>query len=434
MKTKSLLASLIILLGFTMNAMSYAQDTKADELQRQIDILGQEIQKLKTGPASEPVADQRNYGFGPAASKVYRSQQGVTLGGYAEVLMERFSSGFNADGSVVPGKRHAPGADFNASNGRARVDILRAVLYAGYKFDDHWVMNSEFEWEHGGAEVAVEFLYLDYFWQRNINFRFGRMLMPVGLTNELHEPTTFLSTHRPTLESLVIPTTWSEYGAGAFGDLGPFSYRSYLVTGFNGSGLDAAEGAREARNEVGFANANNWVWTTRADYTATPGLLAGGSFTIGSASTAPAPGFDLISIPMKMLELHLQYDWRAFDFRAMGAYTVYSNIDQLNAQKALGLSDSLGSKQGGFYAQVGYDLLNGSGQALIPFARWEVINTQLEVPPGYLKDRRNLIRELVVGVSYKPIPQIVFKGDYQWYLLGNDDGVNQANLSLGYVF
>lgn len=444
MKANRSICTLAAFLGATaispaLNANAAADGTisadKATELQRQIDILGQEIQNLKMGEVSAPStpeaasgASTPSLGFGPSMSKVYRQSQGVSLGGYGEVLWEHFN-----DDPFQSSRRFAPGEDAPSSQNRAT--ITRAVLYAGYKFDDHWVLNSEFEWEQSGGEISVEFLYLDYFWTRFLNFRGGKVLVPMGLTNETHEPTTYLGSHRPTLETLIIPTTWSTYGLGVFGDAGPVTYRSYVVTGLNASAFTYDKGVQEGRPETGFANATQYAWVTRADYTAVPGLLAGGSFYLGSSSTDAVAGqSSYLGVPTRVFEVHTQYNYKALDLRAMGAYTILSNIDALDARKALGLDQSIGSRQGGFYLQAGYDVLNSGKESLVPFVRWETVDTQLEVPAGYFKNGSALIRELVAGINYKPLPQIVFKADYQWYFLGDHSGVNQTNLAFGYVF
>jgi hypothetical protein len=403
---------------------------KADELQRQIDVLGQEIQKMKIGAASEPVADTEVYGFGPGASKVYKTQQGISIGGYGEILDENFRNGFNSPGKTVdPGNQ-----DFNANNGQSQFDIARAVLYVGYKFNDAWVLNSEIEFERAGKETEVEFLYLDHFYKPWLNFRVGNLLNPMGLTNETHEPTTYLSTHRPTLETLVIPTTWSQYGFGFFGDAGPITYRTYAVTGLNASGFNDEQGLEGGRYESDFANGSRWAWVARVDYTAVPGLLAGGSAYIGEASTVPVSGFDLASVPIKIFEVHAQYNWKAWDFRAMGAYSTLSNVDVVDAENAVALNNSIGSRQGGFYLQTGYDFLTNSTQSFMPFVRWETVDTQISVPNGYTLNGADLIHEIDAGIAYKPIPQLVFKADYQWFLMGDNSGVDQWNVAMGYVF
>ena len=53
-----------------------AQDSaKLGELERKVDMLTQEIEKLKLGEASEPAAEGSQPGFAPAASKVYRARR-----------------------------------------------------------------------------------------------------------------------------------------------------------------------------------------------------------------------------------------------------------------------------------------------------------------------------------------------------------------------
>ena len=44
------------------------------------------------------------------------------------------------------------------------------------------------------------------------------------------------------------------------------------------------------------------------------------------------------------------------------------------------------------------------------------------------------VRVLTAGLSWKPLPQIVIKADYQDYDNGAETGVDQWNLALGWVF
>ncbi|HMX22867.1 MAG TPA: hypothetical protein PKA11_07785, partial [Accumulibacter sp.] len=54
----------------------------------------------------------------------------------------------------------------------------------------------------------------------------------------------------------------------------------------------------------------------------------------------------------------------------------------------------------------------GSHQ-LMPFARLEAYNTQAGVPDGMEADPTRNIQEGSFGLSYKPIPNVVFKTDVQ---------------------
>ena len=113
------------------------------------------------------------------------------------------------------------------------MDVHRLVLLLAYKFSDRTSFVTEIEFEHAN-EAYVEFAYLDYLFDDALNFRGGLVLIPVGIVNELHEPTVFLSAKRSTVEDRIIPTTWRENGGGIFGDLGPVSYKAYVVTSLDG--------------------------------------------------------------------------------------------------------------------------------------------------------------------------------------------------------
>src|SRR3990172_294968 len=73
-----------------------AQDQQQDsariaELERRIESVTREIERLRLG-RDVVEADSSVLGFGPAASKVYRVNQGVSIGGYGEILYENFAA------------------------------------------------------------------------------------------------------------------------------------------------------------------------------------------------------------------------------------------------------------------------------------------------------------------------------------------------------
>ena len=145
-----------------------ADPSRLEEIDRRIEILANELEKLRIGKAAVQ-ADESVYGLGPAASKVYRGEQGVSIGGYGEVLYQNFDSRLE-DGSP---------------NSKSDVlDYLRAIVYFGYKFNDRFVFNSEIEFEHASTDkngsVSVEFAYVDYLWKEPINLRAGRSVSSPG--------------------------------------------------------------------------------------------------------------------------------------------------------------------------------------------------------------------------------------------------------------
>ena len=87
-------------------------------------------------------------------------------------------------------------------NGKSVFDIHRLVMYVGYDFADWIVLNSEIELEHAyvtdgaGGEISIEQLYVDFLLTEAFNARVGRMLAPMGIINQNHEPTLFLGVER----------------------------------------------------------------------------------------------------------------------------------------------------------------------------------------------------------------------------------------------
>ena len=222
-------------------------EARLAEIERRLELLAVEVENLKIGEAAVTVSREGEYsGLGPAASKVYAKEQGVSVGGYGEALLELFDD------------EREDGLPAEKTN---RLDFLRAVLYFGYKFSDSWVFNSEIEYEHAstsnGGSVSVEFAYLDYLYRDALNLRTGLVLVPMGWLNELHEPTVYLGAVRPRTENRIIPTTWRENGIGAYGAFGGFEYRTYVVNGLDASGF-SAKGLRSGRQKGSKAKAEDF--------------------------------------------------------------------------------------------------------------------------------------------------------------------------------
>lgn len=398
----------------------------AAELERRIDLLAAELEKLRVGEAATAVADAGQHGLGPAASKVYRKEKGASVGGYGEMLYQGFD-GRRDDGS--------------ASGRTDQLDFLRAVLYLGYKFDDRWIFNSEIEYEHADTEeegaVAVEFAYLDRLIRPEINARAGLLLLPMGFVNELHEPTVYLGARRSATESQILPTTWRENGLGLFGEIGPVAYRSYVVNGLDASGFGAS-GLRGGRQKGSQAKAEDLAWVTRLDWSPTPGLVAGASYYRGDSGQG-TKGLDgaTLGVGTEIVEGHVEWKWRGLELRALAARAELDDVAALNA--ALGLSGrgGIGARLTGGYLEAGFDLLSLGGglrQELIPYARFEQIDSQARVPAGYSSNPANDQKIRTYGVAWKPLPQIVFKADWQDVANRAGTGIDQLNLLMGFVY
>lgn len=388
-----------------------ATDTGNAPLEQRVDALARELERAQFGSVVPPVGESR-HGLGPAASKVYDNRGGLSIGGYGEVLYERF------DGDTTD-----------------QADMLRAILYFGFKFDDKWLVNTEIELEHAN-EAFVEFAYLDYLHSEALNFRAGLLLVPVGLVNELHEPNMFLGARRPDVEGAIIPSTWRENGVGVFGALGDVSYKAYIVTGMDGEGFTAG-GLRGGRQKGSKAKAEDFAGVVRLDWHAAPGVLVGGSVYSGNA------GHDLgVGAMTTITEAHIDVRRRGLQFRALAVQAEVDDVADLNRILAApGTADadiaSIGEELEGYYVELGYDVLNlfdTGEQSLIPFVRFEAYDTQAAVPAGFAASGARDVEVVTVGVNYKPRDEIVFKADVQTYDNEAGTGEDQFNLAAGYVF
>ncbi|MEZ5977887.1 MAG: hypothetical protein R3F34_06695 [Planctomycetota bacterium] len=427
MKTEVHVAALAAFLLPALPTCAFAQDAsdaaqgndaaRIDELERRIDLLAEELEAARLGSGGARVGEGK-YGLGAAASRVYHVPQGVSIGGYGEL-------------SYV-----------DVMGGDATLDLHRAILYFGYRFDDHWLVNSEFEFEHATiedtndgsgdtapGEVSVEFAYVEYQHDPTFGARAGLMLVPMGFVNELHEPNAFLSADRPFVEQRILPSTWRENGVGVFGecDCG-LSWRVYAMAGLDASGF-SSNGIRGGRQQGGQSSAEDLAIVARVDQALTDGLTIGASGYHGRTGQT-------LSLGARTTILEGHFDWRMDGFRARGLYarTEVDDVAELNAALGLAGADSIGDSQDGYYVELGYDLLHGKDQSLVPFVRYEALDTQKSVPTGFAKDPSRDREYLVFGASWSPIPEIVVKADY----VDADDGAGGAEdlvrLTLGWVF
>lgn len=409
-------------------------DKRIADLERRLDAMSLELESQKTGSTSPMAAEEGKHGFAPAASKVYDSKGGLSIGGYGEFIYQNFEQKLQ-DGSRDP---KSPVAD-----------TLRLILYTGYKFSDSLVFNSELEFEHGGysdehveGEVKVEFAYFDFLMNKTFNVRAGKVLLPLGFINEIHEPPTVLSVKRPYTEQFIIPTTWTELGVGAHGEFGHgFSYRTYLTTGLQatkrGDGLTAgfsAEGIQGGRQDGKEANARSLAFSGRLDWSPMPGTLLGIGHYTGNSGTNTDTG-EGEPIRSQVTELHGEYRANGLHLRAL--YATFTNGRA--GVEALPVADEahqVGLKASGGYLEAGYDVFNGrfGKKALIPFLRLEKLNTQKEVASGVVADAAQDQTITTLGLVFKPLPQVAVKADYMKVENQAKTGRNQFNLALGYYF
>ena len=166
----------------------------------------------------------------------------------------------NTASSLVPRTGPISGyMDFHFNNAEFQdpvLDFHRFVLLFNHSFSDRVRFVSELELEHAvvskgtDGELELEQAYVDFLVRRSFNVRAGMVLAPVGVINERHEPPVFHGVERPSVETVIIPTTWFGAGAGVHGEVGNgFRYRAYAMETLDASGFSADSGLRDGRQK-----------------------------------------------------------------------------------------------------------------------------------------------------------------------------------------
>ncbi len=405
------------------------QNDKLTEIEEKLNIIVEEIENLKSSSVTAERKYEQKHGHAEGASQVYHVGKGFSVGGYGELFISQIEE-----------------------NGDNTVDAQRVILYVGHKFTDNIIFNSEIEFEHGttssnqdgrSGSASVEFASIDFLLSDAFNIRGGILLAPFGIVNELHEPTTFFGTLRPDVETQIIPTTWRESGVGIFGEIndvvpGTLSYRAYLMNSFDSRGFRARNN-RSLRVKGNRAKFNDIAFVSRLEYDPFPGVKFGGSWFIGQTGQNERVEGQTIDGLFQMYEADVDVKYKGFEGRALFVYTFLDDADLINTQNSLVGEDSVGEEQFGWYVEGAYNVLAIADvhpyfQYLAPFVRYEQIDTQKEVPSGFLRNPANDRDVWTIGLNYKPIPNVVVKVDYQIRDDGATSANNQFNLGLGYVF
>ena len=325
------------------------------------------------------------------------------------------------------------------------LDVRRLVLLFGYRFNEQVQFVTEVELEHVN-EVYVEQAFVNYNVAPNVNLRGGLMLVPMGIINEYHEPTTFNGTERPGVDNVIVPTTWRELGVGVTGRINDLSlmYQAYVFNGFKSTASDGAGGAdgllagssglRGGRQKGVQSTINSPTFSAKIDYYGFPGLRLGAATYLGRTQPEEAvDALDGADIGIGMLGLDARYAYKRLTAR--GQFT-YAGLSDTEAYNDLTGRD-LGSALLGWYLEGAYNLLpTDRNQKLFAFVRYESYDTHASTQgslPGNAAYDRN---DITAGLTYHIAPGVVVKGDYQFRdnALEGSRVPNRLNFGIGVWF
>ncbi len=326
----------------------------------------------------------------------------------------------------------------------AQLDFHRFVLIVTHSFSEKIRFVGELELEHAvvegleeKGELELEQAYVDFLLSRSFNVRAGMMLMPIGIINERHEPPVFYGVERPFNDTVIIPTTWFDVGAGVHGEIGRgWRYRAFVVAPLDAAEFNAEEGIREGRQMGSESNIGRPAVTGRLEYIAVRGLTLGASGWSGRSGFQFRPTFD---VPVSLAEIDARYARRRLELRGQFSQIWIDNADRLNDALAIrvGVNPNIARVLRGFYGEAGYRAISHPSIGEVgAFVRYENFDTQFRMPAGYVGLPEFDRDAWVVGATYWPDPDVAVKFDYS--IVGNRSTVIQApnslNVGLGWWF
>ncbi len=372
--------------------------TQVDSLARKEKETSERVGNLTSGLSTEYVG--RHNGPFNKGGLIVREGSGfgqVSIGGYADFEFQ----------------------DFDNSN--SLFDQHRWIINVGAELGDRLRFYSEYEIEHGGpnaaqgGEAKVEQAWIDYMIVEQFNIRAGALLVPFGRYNLYHDSDLNDLTQRPLVARDIIPSTWTESGAGFYGEfeLGAledwtFGYEAYVINGldagFSDTGLGNARGSLESDNN------NNKALVGRLVVSPMLGAEIGISGYNGAYNTV---GDDITGLGVDTLitlgKWELYTEWASFNVDEPTDSDVANDFDGYNVQLAYHfwfdvLNDSFLGRD---FDNPQFTIIGSVGEARI--------SDDGDTGTGDNKEQR-----YVLGFAYRPVESWVFKLSYEWNNTDNE--------------
>lgn len=410
--------------------------TELRQLRNEVQQLKTELTQLKNTPAPTPAAPSTPPSpvarvaptpeTAPAPSRDAVEPR-VNLFGYGEMYYTR-------------PKR-------STADNTAMATARRGVLGFAYRFNDKTRFAAELEIENAvvsagdQGEVAFEQLYVEHDLNPDLTLKAGLFLLPLGYLNETHEPTRYMGVMRNQVETAIIPSTWREMGLGLQGRTeSGWRWNTGIVTSFDLNRWPTdADGRSETQasplgaihQEGQLANATSLATYGALNYDGQPGLnLGGGLFQGGVGQKRPDSSFS--NARLSLYEWHAKWQYRRWELSGVSALGQFNGVDAFNAS---GIANPVPKQFKGWYAQAVYRAWQNGEQSLVPFVRYERLNTAQGypgLPQGLAPTTEPDTRTLTAGLSFYLHPQVVLKADLQRFL--NNSALDRFNLGLGFHY
>lgn len=407
-RMKLVSALTIALAANTVYADSEKEDIKA--LVKRIEVLEEALKKSESHEQEVRINTEQS-------KEVKALEEKVEM--LADLLEEKEASFGEGNKAHIGGygELHYNLLDADGEDIR-ELDLHRMVLFFGYEFNDWARFVAELEVEHiiasAGSRGAVELeqVYVEFDLKDNLHLKTGAMLMPLGIINETHEPTTFYGVERPIIETTIIPTTWWSTGAAITHKFdNGFSYDVFITEGLKtedpANGSDAEPfNIKRGKQKGSFADAFDLAVTSRVKYTGIPGLELAGY--VQYQPDLDQSAIDSYADSATLVGAHAIYQMNDLTFKGLFARWDLDGADAAAAGKDV---------QEGGYLEVDWRVNENWGL----FVRHSAWSLEFEVES----------EQTDIGFNYYPFEQVVFKVDYQ---LQNDDAGNTDGVNMGFGY
>lgn len=307
--------------------------------------------------------------------------------------------------------------DFEYKNFDGKIDTMRVhrfipFIYADITNELHFA--SETEIEYGGpnnpkkdGEIKVEFVHLDYEFDEALVFRGGLLLVPMGRINRLHDSPLQDLTDRPVVSGAILPTTWTEAGAGFWGTLYPhetgrLDYEVYTINGLASDGVtvNLTEGFKKVRGFQKQDNNKNSAFVGQVRYSPFLGLEVGLAAYHGTYDPAGDLGIDIQAVDFA-------FQRGSVEILGEGA----TSFIETDPTRYTYTGNFIPNRMEGYFVQgnvhFGHDWLK-EGSVFTAVARWDDVNLNGRLGVG-ISD----VQRLTLGVNFRPLEDTVFKVDRQ---------------------
>ncbi|MBT5572925.1 MAG: porin [Nitrosomonadales bacterium] len=419
MNFKKRALTLVALTALSVSAM--ANTPTNEEIYQMMKEMKEELAKLKAenellrGDVKEVAAENKSLrgeveDVAVATDEAIKAQvklsNKTTIGGYGELHYNNLR-------------------DQKGQSNKHEMDFHRFVLFVNYEYNDKLRLVSELELEHSVSgdgqvgEIELEQAYVQYDVTDRTSVVGGLFLMPVGILNETHEPSTFYGVERNNVEKYIVPTSWWEGGAMVQHEIMDGLGIDLTVTSGLKATSDTDFDVRDGRQKVGSADAHKLAYTGRLKYTAIPGLELAG--TVNYQDNFGQDAYEGVG-SATLYEAHAVYNRDQFGLRAL-----YATWDiEGSAVKALGQD-----KQYGYYVEPSYRF-SVYGEDLGVFTRYSLWDNK----DGSGSTLDTKYKQYDVGLNWWVDKDVVLKVDYQIQDVGAgiDTELDGLNLGLGYQF